>query len=380
MVQARMYDASMSPDKVRADASNVDKSGDDADDLAKIDDFWLLIARDAYRESESYFDANIRSDLERNMSHFANRHAPGSKYFGATYKHRHKGFRPKTRAMVRRNEAAAAVAMFSTEDTVHIKAARSNHPAHRISAEVNQALLQYRLHETIPWYMTVIGAYQDTLNTGLCISHQYWDYQELEPLKSEEEKMEIGPSGKVGEHPEPRDEQDEAAMENEAGTAANMTIGSMDLDEGEFEAEAAEAETQEMPTILKDTPAVELRPIENVFFSVACDWRDPANTSPFIIDKIPMTIDEIKAMAKPSTGTKIPWFELSESQLLTGVTTDYDPVRRQREENREDSKDQRHLHRGFDIAWVHRNIIRKDQRDWIYYTLGIHYRLSDPIR
>jgi len=370
-----MYDASMSPNKMVQDAHGIGDIGTKTDDSPKIDDFWLLVARDAYRESESYFDANIRADLERNMSHFANRHAPGSKYWGDSYKHRHKGFRPKTRSMVRRNEATAAVSMFSTNDTVHIKAARSSHPAHRISAEVNQSLLQYRLDNTIPWYTTVIGAYQDTLNTGLCISHQYWDYEELAPLKSNEEEMKIGP-GAAGQHPEPRDEQKEV---DDSGVSGRLQEGS---ESNALDGEVSNVEDigkQEIPTILKDTPAIELRPIENVFFSVACDWRDPANTSPFIIDKIPMTIDEIKAMAKPSTGTKIPWFALSESQLLVGVTTDYDPVRRQREENREDSKDQRHLHRGFDIAWVHRNIIRKDQRDWIYYTLGIHYRLSDPI-
>ena len=178
----------MSPNKMVADAPSIVKDGDDAaEGIAKIDDFWLLVARDAYREAESYFDANIRADLERNMSHFANRHAPGSKYFSATYKHRHKGFRPKTRSMVRRNEAAAAVSMFSTTDTIHIKAARSSHPSHRISAEVNQALLQYRLDETIPWYLTVIGAYQDTLNTGMCISHQYWDYEEIPPMPKSDE-------------------------------------------------------------------------------------------------------------------------------------------------------------------------------------------------
>lgn len=389
MAQARMYDATMSPNKMVADAPGIGDIGTKTEESPKIDDFWLLVARDAYREAESYFDANIRSDLERNMSHFANRHAPGSKYFGQSYKHRHKGFRPKTRSMVRRNEAAAAVSMFSTNDSVHIAAARSNHPAHRISADINQSLLQYRLDNTIPWYMTVIGAYQDTLNTGMCISHQYWDYEELPPLKSGESEMEIKPDKEVTGKDEPvvpRDEQAEAATANEASTAANKTPGaSISLAEdrvGESDEDGMDIEfegDEVAPTILKDTPAVELRPIENVFFSVACDWRDPANTSPFIIDKIPMTIDEIKAMAEPSTGTKIPWFKLTESQLLVGVTTDYDPVRRQREENREDSKDQRHLHRGFDIAWVHRNIIRKDQRDWIYYTLGVHYRLSDPI-
>ncbi|MEE8364191.1 MAG: hypothetical protein V3R76_00255 [Gammaproteobacteria bacterium] len=376
MAQSRLYDAAMSPNKMVADGAEIGSTKTDDGESSKTDDFWLLVARDAYIQSSNYFDANIRQDVERNMAHFSNQHAPGSKYFSDAYKHRHKGFRPKTRSMVRRNEAKAAISMFSTHDSVHIKASRSNHPSHRISAEINQSLLQYRLDNTIPWFQTVIGAYQDTMNTGICISHQYWDYQELAPIKYKDDLIQIGPDNR---EVEPRDEQ---FTTSEAGTAANMAAGKPDL-EGEsdnaFDKFDGFEVKEEIPVILKDTPAIELRPIENVFFSVACDWRDPANTSPFIIDKIPMTIDDIKAMAEPSTGTKIPWIKLTESQLLTGVTADYDPVRRQREGGREDSKDQRHLHRGFDIAWVHRNIIRKDGRDWVYYTLGIYHRLSNPI-
>jgi hypothetical protein len=343
--QSGMQDADYSPNKIASDSRRFDEPGtptgtgeNSTDDNPTNDDYWLLIARDAYNEAESYFDANVRSTLERNYSHFANRHAPGSKYFTQAYRHRAKGFRPKTRSMVRKNEAAAAVAMFSTSDSLHVKPARSGHPSHQISADINQELLQYRLDNTIPWYLTVIGAYQETHVAGVCISHQYWNYQEVVRQIPREDEL-----------------------------------GDIELDEDDMPV------YDEDYIVVKDTPAVELRPIENVHFSVAADWRDPINTSPFLIDRIPMTIDEVLQMSKPGEGNRVPWRELTQSQLLTGVTSDYDPIRRQRENNREDSKDQRHLHRGFDTVWVHRNIVRKDGRDWCYYTLGVHYRLSDPI-
>ena len=354
MAQARMYDADQSPNKTADDMNQTpDETGE-----SKMEDEWLLIARDAYLKSDNYFEANIRHDLERNLAHFSNNHAPGSKYYSGAYQHRHKGFRPKTRSMIRRNEAALAVAMFSTTDLVDIRPARSTKVEHRISADVNQQLLQYRLKNTIPWFQTVIGGYQDSMNTGLVISHQYWDYQEL---PTAEKRGEDGPQS-------PRDEQEEIDYKGSEAVQNDeeSNVIQLELDE----------EEENEPEIIKDTPAIELRPIENVYFSVACDWRDPANSSPFIIDKIPMFLDDIKGMANHP---KNPWFELTESQLLTGVTTDYDSVRRQREVNREDSKDEKHLYRGFDVAWVHRNIIRKNGQDWIYYTLGTHYMLSEPV-
>lgn len=394
MAQAKMYDARMTPNQMKQDKAQhgykeFDQAGKEGDPQIKVDDYWLLIARDAYNESESYYDANIRNSHERNMSHFQNRHAPGSKYYSDAYKYRHKGFRPKTRSMVRRQEAALAKSMFSTSDFVTVKAARSNHPAHQISAEINQKLLQYRLENTIPWFATVIGAYQETLNLGLCVSHQYWDFDEEQPNKDadEIEREGIGPE-QTGVAPgegytSPKDEQEEVITGDATNEDSNTGSQALEVQVGQDIAEidsVIDVEFEEAGEIFTDTPACELRPAENVFFSVAADWRDPANSSPFIIDKIPMFLDDVKAMAKPKRGgATTPWYPLTESQLLTGVTTDYDPVRRQRESNREDSKDQRHLHRGFDTVWVHRNIIRKDGIDWIYYTLGVHYRLSEPI-
>ena len=406
MAQARLYKADHSPNQTQEDAEHARTSAGptnkETDPVSKFEDKWLLIARDAYNEAESYYDANIRHDHERNLSHFGNKHAPGSKYYAESYKFRHKGFRPKTRSMVRRQESALLKSMFSTADFVKVKAARSSHPAHRISAEINQELLQYRLENTIPWFLTALGAYQETLNLGICISYQYWDYEEEGQGFDDDLMVEEGliDGGETDGYVAPQDNQEEIlegehlpsydpnkAMGNtETGDdmiEAGDGTGSLDevFNEMGLDDNVIEGDFGSPPgVILKDTPAIELRPAENVLFSVACDWRDPANSSPFIIDKIPMFIDDIKAMSQPRPGSgKQPWFKLTEAQLLAGVANDYDPVRRTREENREDSKDQRHLHRGFDTAWVHRNIIRKGNRDWVFYTLGVHYRLSDPV-
>lgn len=362
MAQAGLYQAGNSPNQLQEDAEHsrtgAGPTNKATDQGSKYDDEWLLIARDAYTEAESYYNANVRSTHERNLAHFQNRHAPGSKYYTEGYKYRHKGFRPKTRSMGRRQESALLKAMFSTSDFVKVQAARSSDPSHRISAEINQHLLQYRLENTVPWFLTALGAYQETLTLGICISHQFWDYEE-EGQGSETQSPDIPP------------QDDQQELLPEGGESENPFLKLAGLPEDETESQAE---------LIKDTPSIELRPVENVYFSVAADWRDPANTSPFIIDKIPMFIDDVKAMANPSPGSpRQPWYSLTDAQLLAGLADTYDPVRRQREQNREDSKDQRHLYRGFDTVWVHRNIIRKNGRDWLYYTLGVHYRLSDPV-
>ncbi len=380
--------AGLTVNQMKGDGVGTPGTAGDASEKTPVphnDDYWLLVARDAYTKSDDYYEANIRSNHARNMAHFQGRHAPGSKYYSEAYRYRHKGFRPKTRSMVRRQESALVKAMFSTSDFVTVKAARGKHPSHRVSASINQKLLQYRLENTIPWFLTTVGAYQDTLNLGVCISHQYWDWEEEgfpKAVDLEDSFTDEGPMA-AKDRQETIDEGSETstadANTSDAALAGRVSDG-MDDNIIEIDFDGDEDEEEERPQIIRDTPMVDLRPCENVRFSVGCDWRDPANSSPFIIDQIPMYIDDVKRMAMPhKAGNRQTWYALTDAQLLTGVNPDYDAVRRQREENREDSKDERYLHRGFDIVWVHRNIIRKEGVDWIYYTLGTHYRLSDPI-
>ncbi|RKZ54799.1 MAG: hypothetical protein DRQ44_18615, partial [Gammaproteobacteria bacterium] len=315
-----------------------DNKNDPAGNGGSVSDPWLQIAIDAHTQSTDYFEANIRKDVERNLSHFQSRHQPGSKYYSQGYKYRNKGFRPKTRVMVRKNEAAAAKALFSTNDAINVSAERANDEASQVSAEINQELLQYRLTNTIPWFKIAVGGYQDSLVAGVTISYQHWNYKEVE-IK------------------------DPVFDEN----------GSSILDEYGQDAYNIRKE------VVKDTSAIDLRPLENILFSIAADWTDPIGTSPFLIDQIAMTVDDVKAMSKQTVKSSIRWIEVSEAQLHLAVNDDYNSVRIQREAKREDSKDERYITRGFDTVWVHRNIIKKDGRDWVFYTLGTILRLSEPV-
>lgn len=331
------------PERV-AEGSNPDlvQTQQGADDDAarkRMDDAeWLARARDAHTTSEDYFDASIRKSAERNLAHFSNRHAPGSKYYSDAYKFRAKGFRPKTRSVVRRNESKAAIALFSTSDVVHVAPENDSDEQQMVSAEINQELVNYRLDNTVPWYMVCMGAYQDANVQGVCISHQFWDYEEIEI----EEKITVD---------------GEQVFDNETGEPA----------------------TGIRREVVKDTPKVELRPIENVRFSPAADWDDPVGTSPYLIDKIPMEVGEIKRRAQQGAKNRVPWRIPSEGRIKSAATTNYDPIRSQRENDRQDSKGQQHATSDFDIVWVHRNIIRKDGKDWLYYTLGVEEMLSDVV-
>lgn len=139
----------------------------------------LDMARDAFSGSTTYFDANIRPDLERNLRQFQSKHPSGSKYLSESYRSRSSFFRPKTRAMVRSAEASVAEALFSTSDIMSIDPAQETDDQQMASAEILRALMQYRLAgngpHAVPWFQTVIGAFQDAEVQGVVISHQEWD-------------------------------------------------------------------------------------------------------------------------------------------------------------------------------------------------------------
>lgn len=146
-----------------------------------IDDTTALqLARDAESGSTTYFDANIRPNLERDIRQFQSRHAPDSKYMSEAYRSRSRFYRPKTRAMVRNAEATSAEAFFSTADVVAIVPEDERDDMQLASAEIMLALLNYRLRKTVPWFQTVVGAYQDAMVQGTVISHQAWEY---DPVK-----------------------------------------------------------------------------------------------------------------------------------------------------------------------------------------------------
>lgn len=151
----------------------------------------LQLARDAEKGSTMYFDANIRPQLERDIRQFQSRHAPDSKYMSDAYKSRSRFYRPKTRAMVRNSEATAAEAFFSTADVVSITPENETDEMQMVSSEVMLELMNYRLKKSIPWFQTVVGAYQDAMVQGSVISHQVWEYDAIK--KIDRPKIELVP-------------------------------------------------------------------------------------------------------------------------------------------------------------------------------------------
>jgi hypothetical protein len=141
-------------------------------------DKWLRLARDACQASCSYFDANIRSQIEADIRQFNGQHPKGSKYLHEAYRSRSRFFRPKTRSAIRKNEAIASEAFFSTKDVVAIEPARDDSDKmQRASADFMREMLQHRLTKSIPWFLILNGAYQDAQVSGIVVSYQYWKYQ-----------------------------------------------------------------------------------------------------------------------------------------------------------------------------------------------------------
>lgn len=141
-----------------------------------LDKDWLSLARDAYEASTTYMDAFLRPEWERSLKQWQGRHPGDSKYHHDAYKGRSKLFRPKTRGAIRKNEAMAAGAYFSTQDVVSITPTDDSQLVSRVSAELHHGLLNHRLTHTIPWFRVLIGAYQEAQVIGAVCSHQFWEY------------------------------------------------------------------------------------------------------------------------------------------------------------------------------------------------------------
>lgn len=280
--------------------------------------FFMRLQLDAFARSTSYIDNNFRKQWENNLRHFQSRHHAGSKYYKSSYTYRSKIFRPKTRAAERNQEAAAVAAFFSNRDVVSIEPQNVNDPVQQASADINKALVQYRLTTTIPWFLTCIGAYQDAHVIGVICSCQEWIYQEFQ--------------GRV----------------------------------------------------IKDQPDIRIVPIENLRIDPASDWRDPINSSPYLIELIPMyVIDVLDRMESEDSKTRQPkWKKLDKGVLLSSVKQRYDTTRMTREHPRTDSKD---TGEGggkgglYDVVWIHRNIVKFQGEDFLFYTLGTEHLLSDPV-
>jgi len=289
------------------------------------------IARAAFLSSTNWLNAGRRAAWSDSLRAFQNRHAMDSKYSSRDYAYRSNLYMPKTRATIRKNEAHTATAFFSNEDVVSIKPTNDDDPKQLASAEVLQQILDYRLKKSIPWFLTVVGARQDCEVMGICVTKADWEYEEKK-------------------------------VRTEVRAVTDPETGELQLDEDGF----AKVETYDVMEVLKDQPRVDLISPENIRFEPGCDWRDVVNSSPYLIEMMPLYIEDVKA--KMASGE---WKDVPESALRSSSDIEDDTTRRAREQDRVPGKDKDAWKpQGFEICWVHNNIIKWGGRDWQFYTLA----------
>lgn len=137
----------------------------------------LKLAQEAYEASTNFLDTNWRADIDYSIKTFRGEHAGGSKYLSPEYAHRSKLVSPKTRSIIRKNEAAGAVALFSNMDIVNLDPGNPDDVMSVAGTAAMKEILEYRLQKSIPTFEICLGGIQDAQTQGVVCSYQYWEYQ-----------------------------------------------------------------------------------------------------------------------------------------------------------------------------------------------------------
>lgn len=296
---------------------------------------WISRARDAYTAGNDWFNSSLRKKAEENLAHFRSVHKPGSKYNNEAYLKKSRVFRPKTRSMVRRSDAAMAIAFFSTQDVVNCTPVNPSKPEHVLAADVHNALLNYRLNHTVPWFLVAVGAAQDAAVQGVVISKQVWERKTRR--------------------------QAYADVFEEAD-------GSITIDQG----------TEEI--VISDKPRIDLLPLENVRLDPAADWTDPVNSSPYFIELCPVYIHELlEGMDRTNPRTGKPEYRRYEPGVLqAALQQDWDSIRKMREGQRVDKYQNDIAIDDYRVVWVHKGFYRVNGEDWYVETIGTEMLLTEP--
>lgn len=304
----------------------------------KAPDEWLSRARSAWYSSTHYFDTSIRTQIRKNISNFRSLHPEGSKYKSESFRARSKTYRPKTRALVRRIEGAVAVALFATSDIVNVTAWNQNNALKQANAKLKQKVLQYRLEQDETWwFLTCLGAAQDACVAGIVISHQYWKYVEVI-----DERFYVYRT----QHPE----------------------GHVSFD----------IKKDQKKIIVENRPISDLIPVERFRFDAACDWRDPARSSPFLIYDCPTYVGEIKTQIKMGLADAVMVKDFDDTYWWAIASDDYDSIRAVREGARIDKYAEKKGISDAQTVAVRKHIHKINGRDWYWETLGDIVMLRTP--
>jgi hypothetical protein len=293
------------------------------------DETCMALARQSYITADEYFNASHRTRLIDAMARYNSEHPKGSKYWSHSFERRSRLFRPKTRATVRRREAAACIALFGSSDIVNVQAT-SGDAEGAFDARMQEELLNYRLQEDDRWYRVIVGAVQDADRQGFVIGKTYWDYEEANRYY-DELHPDLGPLKRV----------DRVAI--------------------------------------TDRPGYSLIPVERFRFSPAADWMDVVNTSPFLVEVIPTFVCDVRRYEN-NPRARLKYRHLSDSELMSGGHSgEWDAIRMQRERNRMNRYERSGDPSDYAVCWIHRNIVRIEGEDYIFDSIGTTLMLSNVI-
>ena len=298
------------------------------------DAFWISLASANFDAGRDYQNASLTNQWERNADHFNSKHYRRSAYNTKLYNGRSRLFRPLSRSAERSGASQFAAAIFSTQDIVDTQPENQSDLEQVAAARIMKQLLQYRLEKTIPWFLTCMGTWQDTRVYGPCATYTTWNFAEREVAKTE--KLD---------------------------------------DEGKL------ISTEVVTEVVIDEPTIEMIPPEDLLLDPACDWRDPANTSPWVVRLVPMYIVDVEARMNDEADTKTgkpTWFKLSRDAMLSSQGDRYNTVRQAREGDTRPDKMDAQERIEFKIVWAHENFVRIDGEEKVYWTLGAQHLLTNP--
>lgn len=298
--------------------------------LPVSDDMALRMANESFESAVNYFNASHRNRMISAMARFNSEHPKESKYWSEAFKRRSRLFRPKTRSVVRAREAKAIISLFASSDVVNVRPSADDSRS-AMDAKIQEKLLNYRMQEDDRWYKFVGGSVQDADRQGFVIGKTYWEYEE---------------GARYWQRPAPGME----FFGPERGVDFVTRV---------------------------DRPAFQLVPVERFYFSPAADWMNVVESSPFLIEVVPMYVADIRRYEK-NARAKLKYRHLSDGQLLSGGhMAEWNPIRIQRERNRLDRYDRGSTPTDYAVAWVHRNFLKIDGEDYVFDTVGEGILLSD---
>ena len=334
--------------------------------IETIDDGeWVRRFKSALNAANNDQSSKLTTSWARNYRAYNNRHFGGSKYESLKYRNRSKLFKPKTRSAVRKNNATAAASLFSTDDVVSITPERAGDRLQQATAAFIHADMNFRLDRANRWagpnwFMTAMGAREESQLTGICVSKQHWEYEtrtSIEVIKKQVEVPVLDPMGMPMADPM---------------TGLPMT-------------EMGEEEVEEtIVQVIRDRPMITLFPSEQVFIDTTGDWRDPIQEGGSFIAAYPVRRDDIETVIKaqeernPYGGGR--WRNLDVDKLTRSTgpgRQQADTVRRARQDGL-DRYESRMQGKDDDTLWLYECFYRIDGEDMHWWMLGEGLLLSDP--